>query len=177
MTLLVWIGLALGATPAPEVGLSRPTLPTPFHAEQIREGMPVGLVIAWCPSLQGETTTAMTWEVTARDAATVTLAHRVTRAADGLLLAEGEQTFPFEVLRSHAVFPVGLASRRHHDALTTRVGDGPGWVYEVREGDVLRRYTFLDAFPGAPVLVTAWQGDEQLLGERMEQCRRAPPTR
>jgi len=172
----VWLALMVArADPTPAVAEPADTsLPTPFTAEQIRQAMPVGLVIDWCPVMEGETGVAQRWAVTAVDTTHVTLRQTLRVIGDERVVSDDLRRFAFVELRSHAEFPKQSA-RREHRQVDAKVGAGPGWHYVVTEGPgTERHYTFLDRFPGAPVKVALWvEGVEQ--PDPMEQCGRVAP--
>lgn len=177
LILAVQVGLA---DPSPAGAPAEPTevsmLPTPFTADEIRAGMPVGLVIDW-EAVENGSTSRPRWTVLAATATEVTLRFSEADATGELIGEAQDRTLPFEGLRRHALFAPDVA-RREVVQVTSPVGTGPGWRYTVldaaAEGGATRtQHTFLTALPGAPVhtLVTR---DGRTVYEQRQVARRGP---
>ncbi len=182
MSLLLALTLAFGSPGAPaaspEAGAeATEMLPTPFTAEQIREGMPVGLVFDWSETKEGATS-HVRWTVIAADEATVTIRFDGIDADGQLLEGEAaEKTFPFAELREHALFASALAARSETRARTA-VGRGKAWTYVVRSPEGIEpasvtAFTFLQALPGPPAHMATKVGD--VVFHELTQVRRSGP--
>ncbi len=148
-------------------------LPYPFTAEQIRDAMPVGLVVM-VENITSQGSARQQWTVLAAGAEGLTIEY-VDLSADGEVSGEPvSQPATWIALRDHASFPSSLA-HREEASRETALGKLDGWLYTVTDskaGTVTELF-FAKDYPGAPVHLTVTKGKEQLL--LMQQLERHLP--
>ncbi len=141
------------------MALAGTTWPTPFTAEQIKEGchehtitfeLLDGSELAW--TFVGDGTQAE-W-VTAVDG------HRL----------DGTKRASWDELRQHASYDKAT-TRRARDVMDTAFGRLEGWTYVQTEGETVSSWFFADRLPGPPVYMTVVEGDE--VKARMVQIERS----
>jgi len=177
LTLLLSLPI-VACTGAPESpAVTRPdTLPTPFTADQIRDAMPQGF------SLVMQNTTAdgarrERWDVVDADAHGMAL--RTTAPLGSDTPTTDTRRHAWAVLRNHASFPAGTASRTRV-TIDTPLAEAPlaGWRYDVPGADGVRTvFLFADTLPGPPVRVETFR-DEAVVATMSQVARtgtRVPP--
>jgi hypothetical protein len=148
------------ATPEP----AATALPTPFTADQVRDGMPVGTELRFRLEAVGKPDTVSEWSVRGNSADAATIAFR-DLSAEGTPAEWVERSSTWTELQAHASFAPGTATRER-GTFDTAAGRFEGWRYEVRSTDeglvVVETYEFADALPGPPVRMTTRRGGEQV---------------
>ena len=149
---------------APKRPASPGTPSPPFTAEQIRAGMPTGLVLRFVLSTPGEPPRKTSWHVEQQTETTVTVRYEEPRA--GQSQSETRQ-HTWDELESHAHFPV-LATTWQDGPLTLAGTTYPHArtyvVHRVEEGHPIEEhFGFSLDHPGPPVLTrTVRHGEEQV---------------
>jgi len=150
------------SAPAPEAPVE--TLPTPFTAAQIRDGMPVGTALRFRLSVAGQPDEVSEWAVRGNTEADSTIAFR-EMSVEGTAGEWVEDTTPWTELQSHAAFPAAAATRER-GTWNTAAGTFEGWRYTVTdtsgETPVVRIFEFADALPGPPVRFVTSRGGEEV---------------
>lgn len=148
-------------------------LPHPFSAEQIRDAMPVGLVVV-VENTTPSQSARQQWKVVAADADGLTIEYS-NLGADGEILGEAvSQPTTWIDLRNHASFPSAHAQRREATR-ETALGKLEGWLYTVEDpkAGTVNELFFAADYPGAPVHMTVTRGEDQML--LMQQLERRLP--
>lgn len=179
---LLLIGLAWGcgseqapAEPEAETTSAEPAiLERPFTADQIRDGMPEGLVITWRKD-SGHGVSMERWTVVASDDDGCEIEYL---SLDGSAAALGEperRSAGWIELRDHANFPAD-SSTREEISRETPLGTLDGWLYTVRDdaGGTVTEFFFARSLPGAPVSIRVHRGDQLILAQ--DQFERLEPA-
>lgn len=167
-------GGAVSCLQPPADDPSSPDLPTPFSAEQIRQGMPQGVVIRLETSAPSGVLSRDEWSVVASDAAGVEIRY-TSFSGEGKAIGGSEQKRDtWAALQDHARFPRERATRERA-TFTSALGTFEGWKYVVTEADDAgsvrtSTYWFADALPGAPLRMVVADGAVEVV--RMEQVSR-----
>jgi hypothetical protein len=137
-------------------------LPTPFSAEQIRDGSAVGRHIR-IRTDAGDDPTYREIRYLATDADGAIQAFTPTDARGAPIGPSVERRSRWLDLQGHASFPTDRSSIEE-TSLDLAWGIEPCWLYRVTDGDRETRYWFAQRLPGMPVVVESWVG-----GERVER--------
>jgi hypothetical protein len=152
-----------GTSPEPVPPQLDPTDPTllqrPFTAEQIRDAMVEGLVIeVFQRTDSGEA--RQRWTVITSNADGVDLEYAILDESGAVVGQPQIERSSWIALRDHASFPASTSTR---ETITrdTALGRLDGWLYTTHDDAVKARTEafFATSFPGAPVEMTAWNGE------------------
>lgn len=136
-------------TDAPHI-LAPGRAPTPFTADEIREGCPAGRTIRLLVETVGETPFERTSRFAECDETGATL-ERSAQSLDGAPLGEPQAgRVTWLDLQTHASFPAD-ATTIEPDELETPIGNLPCLRYMVREGTDTHVFWFARTLPGMPV--------------------------
>ena len=130
-------------------------LPTPFSADQIRDGCPAGRTIHIREEAAGEPPTFRRLVFTEVGPETAETESQSTDA-DGWPIGEPTHgTSTWLDLQRHASQPEDVTTVREV-VLALPFGDMDCWLYVVRRPDAELRFWFAKALPGMPVQVEEW---------------------
>jgi hypothetical protein len=158
-----------GAMPAEESSMPE----TPFTAEQIRDAMPVGLILEIRRAAGGQES-RQRWTVVAADAEGVEIEYTPLDAAREPAGEPEVARSAWVELRDHARFPPEHTTR-HEAVRDTPLGKLDGWVYTVADpdGGTVTEFFFARSLPGAPVVMRATRGEE-VVAEMAQLSRNKP---
>lgn len=126
-------------------------LPTPFSAEEIRDVWVEGFeVTTRTRSAEGEVysrTRVIAWSEDGFGMVEIQVDEQGRPQERNV----SQYTGTWDELRSHALFPVSIASRERAER-ETPLGHLEGWLYRVRGGEGTTEFFFADDFPGPPVV-------------------------
>ena len=131
--------------------------PTPFTADEIRQGCPVGRTIRVLVEPDGEASSYRINRYVAVDEQGATI-ERTLLAADGSPIGRPETVVTTWLdLQRHASFPADR-TEIGRERIDTPVGQRECLRYTVRDGQVVETFWFADAAPGMPVRYTTEVG-------------------
>jgi len=138
-----------GDTPDPHV-LAPGRAPTPFTADEIRDGTPVGKTIRRVVDVPGEAPIHRATRYVACDEAGATVEQSLL-SPDGSPLADPElDRVTWLELQAHASFPADQTTIEP-EHIVTPLGELDCVRYTVRDGSTERIFWFARDFPGMPV--------------------------
>ncbi len=152
--------MLVGVNPADDPHLLAPDLlPTPFSADEIRDGCPPGRS---CRTLVEPADGAAYVRVSrfGEHTADGCLYERWVESVDGVI--DGERavsTVPWLALQRHAGFPAATSTVAP-ERITTPLGDLDCLRYDVRDGADVTTFWFAHARPGMPVKVVEVVSDQ-----------------
>jgi hypothetical protein len=143
--------------------------PTPYTAEQIRDGHPDGTWLRFLLRRPAAPDVVQVLQFSGADADGVSV-ESWTETTDGERLAPSTtQRASWPELRDHAAFDAQLSSRERARC-NVATGSYDCWLYTVRDsaaaGAPVKLFWFADEKPGPPVLLITRDGDDELF--RME---------
>lgn len=142
-------------------------LPTPFTADQIRNGCLPGSQFVFRIDEQGQPRAHQIMRFLESEG-DIALVESWMESPAGEARGSREQvSVPWSELRDHALLPLG--STRERATITVEQGTHEGWHYvqpfDDERGQGFRNFWFADRFPGPPVLLT-----EVIAGEEVSRC-------
>ncbi len=165
LALLAACGPEPVTAPPPAAPTIAATAPTPYTAEQIRDGCPAGRAIVFrrASSSRASRRCGAPLRFVSSSPEAAEIETSMTDDAGAPLGAPERERAPWEELRQHAAFPADRTTIAR-DTVTTPAGTFECDVYTVRgDGDEVKRFWFAKTMPGPPVLFVTEKGGARVM--------------
>jgi hypothetical protein len=134
--------------------------PTPFSAEEIRNGCPDGRVSIFRIEESGRDPMLQTFRFRDGDARGTNLEVSTTDLEGNELRSVMGRRYTWKELQSHASYPAEGATITA-ETVTTPAGTFDCWLYTVKIGPTTGKFWFAKKLPGPPILMTQETGGEE----------------